>query len=212
MYTVYRCVPVLTDPPTSVAVMPHGIYPFETMYSHSNTGHPPAMLELLHHPPYTYPCAQQQVVLNSSSTMPINAPAQEQPYGTNVPVSAEYYGKQLSNESRGSTERSTSVEEKESLQKHVTRRAALKLSTHVKSWERLGLFLNLDEVELKHICADYEAEGTRECIYQVILRWMKTNDSEPTFEKLEEALLKAKENIALQFLWDNLENLTLQDN
>ena len=200
---------MLTDPLSSVAVMPHSTYPFVPMYPHYNTGNPTAMLQLMHHPAYVYPCTQQMLPY-SSPTMPITNPAQEQPYGPNVP-DARYYEKQSSSESRGSIEHSTSVEEKESLQKHVTRKAALKLSVHVKSWKRLGLFLKLDAVQLSHICADFEAEGTRECIFQVILRWMKTNDSEPTFEKLEEALQKAEENIALQFLWDNLANLTMED-
>ena len=109
--------------------------------------------------------------------------------------------------SQKSMERSISEEEKESLHKHMTRKAAVKITPYIKDWKRLGSSLLLDDVDISHIFEDYSADGVEEVIIKVMLRWMKTNDSAPTFMKFREALINANESAAEAYLLGNLADL-----
>ena len=103
--------------------------------------------------------------------------------------------------------RSMSNEEKECLYKHVGRHATLKVNKHVKSWKRLAQSFGMNEIEISRIDSDHQRDGTGECSYQMLLYWVKTNDSEPTYEKLISALENAHESRALHFVLENLNDL-----
>ena len=103
--------------------------------------------------------------------------------------------------------RSMSNEEKDCLHKHVSRHAILKVNDHVKLWKRLAHNFGMSEVEISRIDSDHRLYGAGECCYQMLLHWVKTNDSEPTYEKLINALENAHENHALHFVLENLHDL-----
>ena len=92
-------------------------------------------------------------------------------------------------------QRSMSEEDKEHLDKHVTHYCLTNVSQHISaySWKALGRELGLDEISLENVEHDTRNERGVELIYQMLLLWKKQNDSESTYRILIEALAKAEQ-------------------
>ena len=155
-------------------------------------------------PPHGYPMHEQLPLQLSHGQHPnVHVPPSTGSYST-IPSNASPLSEP---KTVNELKRSMSNEEKQCLHKHVSRHATLKVNECVKSWKRLAHSLGMNEIEINRIDSDYRWEGTGECGYQMLLRWIKTNDSEPTYEKLISALEHAHESHALHFVLDNLNDL-----